>query len=337
MTIGFCFINPINNWLNDYWNIYTKNKATFISFFSFHTNTLSLLLKFVLESNQDISHILLINSPSGGSILPILDLNTLSNYITKIKNPVISNDTIIIIDLKTIHKLKKTDFKITNWKNLKQKLFDFLSFDNLPDVNAIYNFESTKNTLDNKQISFIRKKGFLFVDNINDKTEISYNIFSEDLNQKFIIPIKESSSNNHFPTYREILLYRPPRQFQNLSFIPKDTDLDKEYISTSLIPKKTQKLGNNDIEIYLSNSDSENNSENNSETSLDANSSDASDYTNTSSDVKVVSSPPALRINKNEKLKEITNKSDNKKNIEIIKNNDSTLSEQEKYFDVLIK
>ena len=110
---------------------------------------------------------------------------------------------------------------------------------------------------------------------------------------------------------------------------------------TSTIEDRLDKK-NQEIEMVMAGGNtlekiSENNSENNSETSLDANSSDASDYTNTSSDVKVVSSPPALRINKNEKLKEITNKSDNKKNIEIIKNNDSTLSEQEKYFDVLIK
>jgi hypothetical protein len=57
---------------------------------------------------------------------------------------------------------------------------------------------------------------------------------------------------------------------------------------------------------------------------------------NTSEEVKLVNSPPAIRINKNEKLKELT-KSDIKKNIEIIKNNSSTLSEQEKFFDILIK
>jgi hypothetical protein len=57
---------------------------------------------------------------------------------------------------------------------------------------------------------------------------------------------------------------------------------------------------------------------------------------NTSEQVKLVNSPPAIRINKNEKLKELT-KSDIKKNIEIIKNNSSTLSEQEKFFDILIK
>ena len=84
--------------------------------------------------------------------------------------------------------------------------------------------------------------------------------------------------------------------------------------------------------------------ENNSETSSDNDSkssiknSKSSQYdTNTSDDVKIVSSPPAIRINKNDKLKEIITKSDIKKNIEIIKNNSSTLSEQEKYFDVLIK
>ena len=84
--------------------------------------------------------------------------------------------------------------------------------------------------------------------------------------------------------------------------------------------------------------------ENNSETSSDNDSkssiknSKSSQYdTNTSDDVKIVSSPPAIRINKNDKLKEITTKSDIKKNIEIVKNNSSTLSEQEKYFDVLIK
>jgi hypothetical protein len=86
------------------------------------------------------------------------------------------------------------------------------------------------------------------------------------------------------------------------------------------------------ISENVSESNSDNNSDNNSE-----NFSSTSSETNITEDVKVVSSPPAVRINKNEKLKEITTRSDNKKNIEIIKNNSSTLSEQEKYFDVLIK
>jgi hypothetical protein len=111
------------------------------------------------------------------------------------------------------------------------------------------------------------------------------------------------------------------------------------------LEKKNQEIemvlaGGNALE-KISEDNHENNSENNSETSSEVsskeNSNKTSDDNNTSSDLKVVSSPPAIRINKNDKLKEITSKSDNKKNITIIKNNDSTLSEQEKYFDVLIK
>jgi len=51
------------------------------------------------------------------------------------------------------------------------------------------------------------------------------------------------------------------------------------------------------------------------------------------SEIKIVNSPPALRIKKKDKLEEITNK----KNIKINKNYSSTLSEQEGYFDGLIK
>ena len=111
------------------------------------------------------------------------------------------------------------------------------------------------------------------------------------------------------------------------------------------LEKKNQEIemvlaGGNALE-KISEDNHENNSENNSETSSEVSSKENSNKTsndnNTSSDLKVVSSPPAIRINKNDKLKEITSKSDNKKNITIIKNNDSTLSEQEKYFDVLIK
>jgi len=51
------------------------------------------------------------------------------------------------------------------------------------------------------------------------------------------------------------------------------------------------------------------------------------------SEIKIINSPPALRINKKDKLEEITNK----KNIKINKNYSSTLSEQEGYFDGLIK
>jgi len=114
---------------------------------------------------------------------------------------------------------------------------------------------------------------------------------------------------------------------------------------TSTVDDRLEKK-NQEIEMVMAGGNtlekiSENNSENNSETSSEVYSKEysnnTSDNADTSSDVKVVSSPPAVRINKNDKLKEITSKSDNKKNIAIIKNNDSTLSEQEKYFDVLIK
>jgi hypothetical protein len=103
-----------------------------------------------------------------------------------------------------------------------------------------------------------------------------------------------------------------------------------------------EKISENNSENKSENN-SENISENNSENKLENNSKTSSDNNSElkldeslSSEVKVVNSPPAIRVNNNQKLKELTIKSD-KKNIEIIKNNSSTLSEQEKYFDVLIK
>jgi hypothetical protein len=88
---------------------------------------------------------------------------------------------------------------------------------------------------------------------------------------------------------------------------------------------------------------SETSSKENSETSSKEHSENKSEESNeesnkktNNSDVKVIASPPAIRINNKDKLKEITTKI-NKKNIEINKNYSSTLSEQEKYFDVLIK
>ena len=84
---------------------------------------------------------------------------------------------------------------------------------------------------------------------------------------------------------------------------------------------------------------SETSSKKHSETSSKENSENKSEESNEEtnySDVKVIASPPAIRVNNKDKLKEITTKI-NKKNIEINKNYSSTLSEQEKYFDVLIK
>jgi hypothetical protein len=86
----------------------------------------------------------------------------------------------------------------------------------------------------------------------------------------------------------------------------------------------------------ISETSSDNKSENNSKTSSD-NKSEAKLDESSSSEVKVVKvvdSPPAIRVNNNQKLKELAIKSD-KKNIEIIKNNSSTLSEQEKYFAII--
>jgi hypothetical protein len=88
-----------------------------------------------------------------------------------------------------------------------------------------------------------------------------------------------------------------------------------------------------------SNDNSETSSKNKSETSSKNHSetkSEQSEDNTLGAEVKIVASPPAIRVNNKDKLKEITTKMD-KKNIEINKNYSSTLSEQEKYFDVLIK
>jgi hypothetical protein len=139
--------------------------------------------------------------------------------------------------------------------------------------------------------------------------------------------------------------------FKVLELLSNDSSVHK--LITSTIDDRLE-MKNQEIEkVMEGNNKLEKITENNSETSADnseigyKNDSDNDDSdnnlkssvddSNTSEDVKVISSPPAIRVNKNEKLKEITSKSDIKKNIEIIKNNSSTLSEQEKYFDVLIK
>ena len=58
------------------------------------------------------------------------------------------------------------------------------------------------------------------------------------------------------------------------------------------------------------------------------------------SDDEIISSPPPIKLKKEDRLNEMIKKSDIKKSdikkIDIVKNNSSTLSEQEKYFTGLI-
>jgi hypothetical protein len=113
----------------------------------------------------------------------------------------------------------------------------------------------------------------------------------------------------------------------------KNQEIEMVMAGGNLLEKISEKNSEN-----ISDNKSDNKSENNSKTSSDNNSEAKLDESSSSEVkvVKVVDSPPAIRVNNNQKLKELAIKSD-KKNIEIIKNNSSTLSEQEKYFDVLIK
>lgn len=108
------------------------------------------------------------------------------------------------------------------------------------------------------------------------------------------------------------------------------------------LDKKNQEIemvmaGGNNLE-KISENNSETISKEQSETSLEENSENKSEKSQSQeetvkTEIKLVSSPPAIRINKKDKLEEITNK----KNIKINKNYSSTLSEQEGYFDGLIK
>jgi len=116
-------------------------------------------------------------------------------------------------------------------------------------------------------------------------------------------------------------------------------DLGVKLITSTVEDRLDKK--NQEIEMVMAGGNvlekiSEKISENNSETSSENNSESKLDDNSVSSDVNILDSPPVIRVNNKEKLKELVIKSD-KKNIEIIKNNSSTLSEQEKYFDVLIK
>ena len=137
-----------------------------------------------------------------------------------------------------------------------------------------------------------------------------------------------------------------PSNVLEIQLSSNNDDFGAKLITSTIeerLDKKNQEIelvmaGGNTLEkISENNSDnkSDNKSENNSKTSSD-NNSEAKLDESSSSEVKILNSPPAIRVNNNQKLKELVIKSD-KKNIEIIKNNSSTLSEQEKYFDVLIK
>jgi hypothetical protein len=109
--------------------------------------------------------------------------------------------------------------------------------------------------------------------------------------------------------------------------LEKITENNSENNSEINYKNNSETSSDNNSEINYKNSD--NNSDNNLKSSIND--------INTSDDVKVIYSPPPVKKNINDKLNELTAKLDIKKNIEIIKNNSSTLSEQEKYFDVLIK
>ena len=130
-----------------------------------------------------------------------------------------------------------------------------------------------------------------------------------------------------------------PSNVLEIQLSSNNDDLGVKLITSTVEDRLDKK--NLEIEMVMAGGNilekiSENNSKNNSETSSENNSESKLDDNSASSDVNVIDSPPAIRVNNKDKLKELVIKSD-KKNIEIIKNNSSTLSEQEKYFDVLIK
>lgn len=115
----------------------------------------------------------------------------------------------------------------------------------------------------------------------------------------------------------------------------KNQEIEMVMAGGNALEKITENNSENDSEASSkrhSETSSEEVSDNNSEASHKL----SNQVSTVQSDVKIVASPPAIRVNNKDKLKEITTKID-KKNIEINKNYSSTLSEQEKYFDVLIK
>ena len=126
-----------------------------------------------------------------------------------------------------------------------------------------------------------------------------------------------------------------PSNVLEIQLSSNNDDLGVRLITSTIEDRLDKK--NQEIEMVMAGGNNlEKISENNSKTSSENNSESNLDDKNTTDSVNIINSPPAIRVNNNEKLKELVIKSD-KKNIEIIKNNSSTLSEQEKYFDVLIK
>lgn len=108
----------------------------------------------------------------------------------------------------------------------------------------------------------------------------------------------------------------------------KNQEIEMVMAGGNALEKITENGSREDSESnYKENSDASSKEE--SETSIE----DSINKETPKSDIKVVNSPPPIRINKKNKLEEITNK----KNIKINKNYSSTLSEQEGYFDGLIK
>jgi hypothetical protein len=208
----------------------------------------------------------------------------------------------------TIEKKKEESTKLSDIKQMVNEIINKNKYGNKPQINKLLQDSSSSSSYKGDQNDV---EEFI---NLENKLE---NKFENKFEPSKVLEI-QLSSNDGFGAKLITSTVEDRLDKKNL-------EIEKVMNGGNTLSKITE----NNIENNSENS-SENLSENkaSSETSLDE--------TNTSDDIKLVASPPAIRVNNNEKLKEIIVKSE-KKNIEIIKNNSSTLSEQEKYFDVLIK
>jgi hypothetical protein len=232
MTIGFCFINPINNWLAEYWNIFTRNKL--LHFYIFNSPNLSDIYDF-FSVFTTCSHIVFIKNKT----IPIYSPQFIFDFITK-TNSFIS-DNVISIKIKELISFNLTS-KINDWSFLSNILSKKITnkLENLTYDNPL--------KLDSKKINNLRNKNYLFISNINSTTNINYKIFSNNLKQNYLIPIREIKSTD-FPTYREILLYRNPEQTSELSFIPielfNDFELELIYNSKKILSENLVLINSN--------------------------------------------------------------------------------------------
>jgi len=201
----------------------------------------------------------------------------------------------------TIEKKKEESTKLSDIKQMVYQMINKNKYGDKPLVNKLVQDSPSSSS---------------FEGNPKDIEEF-INIEEKKLKPSSILEIQLSSNNND------------DKEVKLMTSTVEDRNEKKNHEIENVM------AGGNQLEKIIENN-SETSSDENLKSSSDENVKSSSDDSSITEKVKVISSPPALKINNEDKLKELIIKSD-RKNIEIIKNNSSTLSEQEKYFDVLIK